>query len=234
MQLQELFQRLSFGALSNLSIGGEGTGVIPPAHRVRLAAFVNTSLQTLYARFNLLERELTLRLYTGYPTYLLEERFADTHPATGPKFIEDNSGNIFTEDVVKILQVFNEDGDEIAMNDPGDPTAVFTPTSTSLLVPWAVDGDCLHVLYQAKHPKIQHTAPVEATQEILLPEALIPALEAHVAYQVFSPMNGQEHVAKAAEQLARYETLCLEVEVRDLASTSLIQTHTKLEDRGFL
>jgi hypothetical protein len=234
MMLSELFERLSLGVLSNLAIGGEGSGTIPVQHQVRLALFANTALQTLYARFNLLERELVLRLYTGFYTYDLKAEHADTADVSAWKFIEDNSGNIFTEDVVKVLQIFNEDGDELNMNDPGDETAVYTPTSTSLLVPFAEDGDCLHVLYQAKHPVISRDLPLDLTQAIILPEPLVPALEAHIAYQVFSSMNGQEHSVKAAEYLARFDAICLEAEVRDLASTSLIQTHTKLEDRGFI
>lgn len=234
MKLSELFNRLSLGVLSNLAIGGEGSGSIPPNSQSKVAMHVGNSLIALYGRFNLLEREMVVRIYETVDTYRFEKKFADMDPTVGPKYIEDTIDNIFTEDVFKILGIFNEQGEEIPMNDPGNPESLYTPNSASLLVPMPVTGDVYHLLYQAKHPKIISAIPVNLAQDILLPEILVPALEAHVAYQVLSPMNGQEQAVKAAEHLARYEMLCLEAETKDQVTTSLVQTHTKLDDRGFV
>lgn len=233
MTLEDLFSRLSLGVLSNLAIGSEGQGTIPAQHQRRVAMTVHTALGQLYGRFNLLEREMVIRVYGAWTEYPFEARYADTDPTVGPKFIEDNPSNPFTEDVLKVLQIFNAWGEEIAMNDPGDPTALFTPNNRLLLVPAPVEGDCYHLLYQAQHPKIATAAPVALDQPILLPPILVMALEHHVAYQVLSPMNGAEASAKAGEHLARYDMVCAEVEGRDLATTSLVQTHSKLDDRGF-
>lgn len=233
MKLEDLFSKLSLGVLSNLAIGSEGQGTIPPQHQHRLAMMVDNALVQLYGRFNLLEREMVIRIYGSWTEYPFEKRYADMDPTIGPKFIEDSSANPFTEDVLKILQIFNEWGEEIVLNDPGDATSLFTPNSRLLLVPYPVDGDCYHLLYQAYHPKIVTAAPISLTQGILVPPVLVPALEHHVAYQVLSPMNGAEVTTKAGEHLARFEMICAEAEARDLASSSLTQTHMKLEDRGF-
>lgn len=234
MTLNELFTRLSYGVLSGLSQGGEGSGAIPDVFQPKIATFVNTSLVALYGRFNLLEREVIVRAYSTVHEYHLERKFALMDNTIGPKYIEDYPGNLFTGDVMKILQVFTSYGEELTLNDPGDPTSLYTPGGCTLLVPAAVTNDTYHILYQAKHPRITAGTPVSLTQEIYLPEILVPALEAHVAYQVISPMNGPEHTQKAAEHLARYEMLCGEVDQKDLVSTSLVETHTKLEDRGFI
>jgi len=234
MQLSELFNRMSLGVLSNLAIGGEVLGTVPAASRPKLTMHVDNALAVIYARFNLLERELIIRAYTGLYDYPFEKQFADMDRTVGPKFIEDTLDNIFTEDVFKVLAIYNSLWEEIPLNDPGDPTSLFTPNSNSLQIPVSVTGDVYHLLYQAKHPKLVWTAPVVTTQKILLPEILIPALEAHVAYQVFSPMNGAEHTAKAVEHLGRFEMICAEVETRDFVTSSLVQTHSKLDDRGFI
>lgn len=234
MQLAELFNQLSLGVLSNLAIGGEGLGTIPAKSQPKLTMHVHNALTALYSRFNLLERELVIRVYDGLYDYPFEKKYADMDRTVGPKFIEDGPENIFTEDVFKVLAVYNNCWEEIVLNDPGDPTSLYTPNSSSLQVPMSTTGDSYHLLYQAKHPKLLWTAPVAMAQKILLPEILIPALEAHVAYQVFSPMNGAEHTAKAVEHLGRFEMLCLEVETKDFVTSSLVQTHTKLDDRGFV
>lgn len=234
MTLDELFTQLSFGVLSGLAQGGEGSGTVPEAFQPKIASLVNTTLTGLYSRFLLLEREVIVRIYSNVHEYRLERQFAWLDNTIGPKYIEDSTVNVFTGDVLKILQVFNAYGEEMTLNDPGDPTSLYTPSPTVLLVPAAVTNDSYHVLYQAKHPKIKIDAPVDLTQQISLPEVLVPALEAHVAYQVISPMNGPEHTQKAAEHLARFEMLCAEIDQKDLVTTSLIETHTKLEDRGFI
>lgn len=233
MTLEQLFNRLSLGVLSNLSIGGEGQGLIPVQHQRRMAMMLDNALIQLYSRFNLLEKELVIRVYGSWTEYPFEKKYADNDPTVGPKFIEDSLANPFTEDVMKILEIFNEWGEEIVMNDPGDTTSVFTPNSRLLLVPAPVEGDCYHLLYQAYHPKLVTSAPISLTQGILVPPVLLPAVEHHVAYQVFSAMNGAEAAIKGGEHLSRFEMLCAEAESRDQATTSLVQTHFKLEERGF-
>ncbi|MGQ0565597.1 MAG: hypothetical protein ACT4OK_11070 [Gemmobacter sp.] len=234
MTLDQLFSRLSLGVLSNLSIGSEGQGMIPSQHHRRVAMMVDNALTQLYSRFNLLEREMVIRIYGSWTEYPFEKKYADTDPTVGPKFIEDSLANPFTEDVMKILEIFNEWGEEVVMNDPGDPTSLFTPNSRLLLVPTPVDGDCYHLLYQAYHPKLALSVPVQLSQPILAPAVLVPAIEHHVAYQVFSAINGMENASKAGEHLGRFEMICSEAETRDQATTSLVQTHSKLEDRGFV
>lgn len=233
MQLGDLFTQLSFGPLSGLSIGAEGAGSIPVPSQRKVASFVNTGLKQLYARFNLNEKELILRISTGVDTYLLTKEFADNDPTVGLKYIQDNITDPFLEDILKILKVLDVDGLELPVNDKGDELSVFTPNDYTLLVPLPEEDTVYTVVYQSKHTDIPLTAPIVLSQEILLPFILVPALEAYVAYLVFSPMNGQEHTAKAIEHFQRYEMLCSEIEIRDLVSTSRIETHAKLDDRGF-
>ena len=70
------------------------------------------------------------------------------------------------------------------------------------------------------------------TNKIIL--AIILGTMALVAYQVFAAMNGTENASKAGEHLGRFEMICSDAETRDQATTSLVQTHSKLEDRGFV
>lgn len=233
MTLEELFRHMSFGALSALSIGNEGAGSISAHHHRKVALMVQETLVHLYARFNMLEREAVIRIYEDRTEYPFEKKYATMDPTVGPKFIEDNAGNIFSEDVMKVLQVFTSEGEEKVLNDPGVEESIFTPNSRLLLVPTPVAGDVLHVLYQAYHPKLSVEPGVDLNQIISVPAVLAPAIAHHVAYQILSGMNGPETNAKAADHLLRYETICNEADFRDLLTTSLVQTHTKLEGRGF-
>jgi len=235
MQLTDIFTYLSLGPLSNLAVGGSGSGVIPDAAQPRITAAISRALLALYGRWNLLEKEVVIRVTDTINTYELKREHADTAvTSNASKYLQDTVALPFIGDVIRVLAVYSSDYEEQSLNDPGDPTSLYTPFVTTLLVPVPVTGDYLHVLYQAGHPALSFAKPVDGSQLILLPEVLIPALESHVAYQVFSAMNGDENTTKAVEYLSRYESLSLEIEVKDLVTTSLIQTHNKLYDRGFV
>lgn len=237
MNLRELMTQLSFGVLSNLAIGGEGSGVIPASQEQRLVRLIEQSLLALFGRFNLIEKDLYLRTSEVRTVYPLQVEHARTNPLIGvEKFILDTAFAPFTGDVLKILEVADEDGRILPLNDAGDPCSVFTPSFDVVQVPQPGGHGIARgftVVYQARHPRLVAVGEGALQQRLLVPDVLVPALEAHVAYQVISPMNGAEHAQKGAELLSRYEMICAEVESRDLATTSIIQTNSKFEDRGF-
>lgn len=235
MTLEELFANLSYGVLSNLAVGGSGSGTVPSQHQKKLINHVNTSLTGLYGRFNLYEKEISIEILEDKTEYALKKIHAVTDATIGvDKFILDTVDNPFLEDVLKILTIYREYGVELPVNDPGQETSVFTPTIDSLILPSDVPGDIYYVVYQSLPPKLLMAEPINLEQVILLPAVLVPPLEAHIAYQILSSLNGPENAAKGMEHLSRYEMLCLEIENKDLVTSSLVQTHTKLEDRGFI
>jgi hypothetical protein len=238
MQLGQLFNTLSYGVLSNLAIGSEGLGNIPEMQRPKVVHHINMALIELYGLFNLIERELMVNVVEGIYLYQLLKVHAESDVTPGyTKYLDDVNrpeDGTFTEDVIKILAVYTVEWEEVTLNDPGDPTSLFTPTPTSLQIPEIIQDDCYHILYQASHPVLDATSPVALDQPILLPTILRPALEAHVAYQVYSAMTSPEATQKAVELLGRFEALCSMVEAKDLVTTSLIQTTTKLQERGFV
>lgn len=235
MTLEELFTSLSYGVLVNLSIGGSGSGKVPSEFQKRVVSHVNMSLTGLYGRFNLHKKKIDIQTIAGRNEYPLLKKHAVNDATTGvDKFIIDTAGNPFGQDVLKILAMFDVDDIELTLNDPGQENSPYTPTTDILMMPDDLLGGLFSLEYQSLHPKLLTAEPVDLTQLVRLPAVLVPALEAHVAYQIFSGMNGPEHTAKAMEQISRYEMLCGAIENDDLVSTSVVQTHTKLEDRGFV
>ena len=231
MTLADLFTSLSYGPLSNLAIGGEGSGAIPDQHKPRLTTLINQALTTICGRFPIFERELVLRVLDHMTTYPLKKIHANSDGTNVVKYIADSSYEPFLEDVLKIFRVYDENGWELPLNDAEEGLGLFTPLPDTLHVTQPVSGNAYFVQYQANHPKLKWDVP---SQEILLPAALMQPLECQVAYLVLSPMNGQEHAVKAGEALQRYEMICQEIEGKDLASTSWISSTTKLNERGFV
>lgn len=233
MQLNTLFSNLSFGELSNLAIGGDGSGVIPQEHRPKLVAYTNQSLKVLFSRFNLLERELVLQQDSGITNYPLHVKYAVSanDPTVAIKYINDSGMEPFTGDLVKIQRLFDELGEELPVNDPTQVNSLYIPQFDVVQIPEPVDGNSTFVMYQATHKVIIGNIPDE---EINIPPVLEMALQAHVAYRVFSGMNGPEHLAKSQEQLQRYEMICQMTDQKDLANSSLTPSNHRFENRGWV
>lgn len=234
MNVLELFRQLSYGELSNLSIGSEGVGSINEEKRANLISYTNEALLRLYSRFVLRENDLILKLHDHITNYHFLKKFAQTNtePCEGMTlYIIDQPHDPFEEDLIKVLRVVDADTQaDLVLNDEGNPHSLFTPQPNTLQVPTPVTDQVLGIVYQARHPIIAYD-DFEACIE--LPVVLHGPLKAFIAHMVFKFMNGQENSAKATEYLAIYDALCNEVVERDLVNSSSSTTTYKFEDRGF-
>ena len=233
MNIGDLYKDLAFGALSNLAVAGSGDGIIPPEFEPKLISHLNQSLLTIYGRFLLDEKEVVIRAIDNRTIYPLRVIHADQNSTTGvDKFIADSVENPFFEDVIKILNVYDEEGEELVLNDPEDTTSLWSPNPYTLQIPKPVAGNAYYVMYQARHPILVEG---NLAQEIMLSPVLYPALEAHVAYRLLTPMSGQENSAKALEYLQTYMQICKQVEEHDLLGSSLLgEMSSKFRARGFI
>ncbi len=239
MLLSELFKRLSYGELSNLAVAQEGIGTIEPAKVPQLVRYTNEGLLRLYSRFMLLVKDVIVEQVAHITNYELRVKNAESSDSgvTYP-FIKDELGIPFTGDVIKILEVHDSFGRALYLNDASQTNTVFTPFPDVLQVPKPIAGAALGILYQARHPVLVDTTstavPVILAQNVEIPFVLEAALQAMIAASVYSHMNGQENIGKSQEYLGWSESICLEVEQKDLVSQSNTPKHHKFHQRGFV
>lgn len=235
MEISALFRRLSYGELSNLSIAEEG-GTLAERKHPQIIQYANEGLLELYSRFVLKERSLVLELSSHVLNYHLMKEYAESSNSSEVRhrYIKDCAEQPFKNDVIRILEVWDEDGCRLPLNDKDNPESLFTPQPTMLQVNKPEDGVQLAVVYQARHRVLSDNADRLLDQKITLPFSLEGALQNFIAHKVYSHMNGQENIVKGQEYLAAYEAICLGVEQRDLVSQSHHTSHTKLEQRGFV
>jgi len=235
IKVEDLFRRLSYGPLSNLSLAKEGAGEIKEESQGKIVDYINDGLLRLYSRFLLKEAQLILQTIEGLTRYELAPKYgqaahlADEDLDT-PVYILD-ALEPFQSDLIKVLEVFDTEGRRVHLNNAEEPSSVFTPRPSLLQVPYSVNVMALSLIYQAKHVKLEYDEP-EA--EILLPDCLHSALLAYVASEVFSHMNGPENSAKGQEHLAKFDRLCNEALENDLVSTSTSTTNSNFEKRGWI
>lgn len=235
MRILELFRLLSYGELSNLDLSVEGSGSIKKERQPQLINYINEGLLKLHSRFPLIQKNLIVELQSTIITYPLKLEYAESVGSDVEyPFIKDRPDQPFAGDVIKILEVHSSCGSELPLNDKGNPHSLFTPQPDVLQVPYPKAGLVLGVQYQARHPLLLVQGRDLLEQKIEIPFFLEAALQNYVAHKVFSHMNGPENTAKSQEFMSHYETICVDIELRDLVNQSFGTTQHKLEMRGFV
>lgn len=234
MQVSDLFRSLSFGELSNLSMANEGNGTIKEESKPKLLLYANEALLRLYSRFVIRERDVLIRMYKHITNYHLLPRFAVVAGAAMNvetiRYIRDLPKEPFEQEALMILAVYDSNGSRLPLNDENQPLSVFTPQTNVLQVPVPEDGKYLSVSYQCAHSVLT----IDPDAYIYVPEVLKGAFTAYIAYKVFSHMNTQESTAKAQEHMAVYDGICTELEAKNTLSTSVSNTFSLFEARGFV
>lgn len=237
MRLQEVFEQLSDGEFSQLSVGGEAAGVINESNQAKVVNHVNLGLTALYARFNLKENQLVLAMQSDREVYRLNSSFAVNARRSQElvRYILDTVDEPFTDDIIKVESVLDEEGEPLGLNDDSDELSLTTPTALTLRVPADLKTQELKVMYRAKHPKIVvglgYFDP--ARVEVALPETHLTALLYFVASRVHNPVGMVNEFNAGNNYLSKYEMECQALEGKGL-QVDVGQTNTRLRRNGWV
>lgn len=242
MNVQDLFARLSYGELSSLSISEEGSGAIATGKEDQVLSAISLALTSIYTRFQHRISYLVLEAMEGVPSYVLDLVHCESHteaPHTTPRYIKDvtEMPAPFPDDLIRILAVtplISEAPTQesasafVPINARRTPFINARITAFNELRLGAAPGDLFEVEYQAKHPALSLASTIQ-----IMP-ALEEALQARAAAAIFSGMAGEAHVARSAELMARYEQLCSEAKINDMAQETNSDEFDRLRDKGFV
>lgn len=206
MKLQEIFDQLTYGELSQLSLGGGEAGIISESDWPKLLASVNLGLDALHRRFLLKIGKTSLALVENQSQYTLTE-----------------------PDLVKVEEVLTAQGYGIPLNDAHDPYSIHTITMKKLMVPLEVVNrspdlpdtlktDSLNITYRATHPKLVigngYFDPERV--EVELPDSHLEALLYYVASRVHNPVGMTNEFHTGNNYAAKYELACQTLEQQNI------------------
>lgn len=233
MNVQLLYQNLSYGVFQNLALSGEGSGDIVESKRPMVIMAANEALLRLYSRFVLREKDCIIQMQDGVTNYHLKKRFAVmTQPQVEKRpYILDLPLEPFEEDVIKVLAVYTSTGKQLVLNDEDQEFSVFTPQDKVLQVPRPITGAALSVSFQARHVKLDYE---KLDQPIEVPDVLEGALYSYIAYKVFTDMGTAEQQAKGITHYENYDAICTEVADRGHTTSSISSVVQKFQKRGFV
>ena len=218
-------ERLARAQLKNMSaVDDTNLGEIQPEYEATVLSLTNEALTTLSTKFPLFKLQVDLTLDPAKQEYSFD---TDTSLLT----MVESSQTYDSERFIKILNVYNSDGDELLTDVNGHVTVPaynrirFT---SAILLELIEVGPKVRIRFQARHPEII------VTDGIILPPNLESALQLLVASMYISQMNGPEHSVKGDSYYAQYLRHIGEDELQNNSSTSEIETDNRFTNRGFV
>lgn len=219
MTLADIFNYLTTGELSQLSLGGASYGVIQPADYDKVVPHVNLGLTALYKRFNLKVGRYTVALLPDQESYTLPS------------------------DVLKVEQVVTADQVPLLLNDSMDLYSVMTFSNQVLTVPLSIVNrvatlpeeyktSILRLTYRASHPKVELFQFNPTTINIELPETHVEALLLFIASRVHNPVGMTNEFHTGNNYAAKYEAECKRLE-NDNLEIDQGASNTRLKRNGW-
>lgn len=234
LTLEKMLNKLALGELSGSSAVCDVTqGTLEEKYIPTVVSYLNDGLLELHSKFILRRKQVIILPAQGRDMYHICSDNAikgDIAAISSEKYIIDSDENPFIDDLITVIDVFDQTGCEICMDDREDPKSIHTVDYDTLQINTCWAGQLLPVIYQAMHEELSHST---LDQRIRLMPFLRRALENYVAYRLFSSMNGAENLGKSQDAFARYESICNEAETKDLIRETFISTSTKLDMRQF-
>ncbi len=202
MLLIDLFGYIANIESHSLNLGGADDGTIETRFHPKVIRAINLAMLEIYKSFPVKEKSLVIQLYPQITKYTLHNDFASTNLTSTEiiKYIIDSSFEPFQNDVLKIEKVFNEDGEEFALNNEANELSLYTPEYNVLQHPFPQTENAVFVQYRALPVTIATTA-VPATEEVSLPFSVLNIALLFIGYKLLTTVNKKEASEKYGEYL---------------------------------
>lgn len=221
MILKDIFSMLSHGELRKLASGGSNASGILEADYPKVVGHINLGLADLHKRFQLKTRQLSIQQIDGIANYRLYKEHSQTNTeSTSPKYIKDTVYAPFNDDneIIKIVAVFNEKGQEYGINDENDRFSVYTPSEKTLMIPFTDPDNAVTVVCRTNHPYLSLDESKD-DQPVDLSISYIEPLLLYVGSRAAASVGSQEATIMSADLAARYEQKCFDIEKYGIETT---------------
>lgn len=205
MLLSDIFEQLTYGELSQLSIGGMNDGEITPERYTPIIAHINLGLTELYKRFPLRIKDVQIQQYEAITSYILEEDFTVSTGTATIKYILD-SNDPFTNNLLRIEQVYDDIKEEYyPLNNVSDSKSLHVTAFNTIRVPTPVSTNTMTVSYRYNHPRIEVAGLDPFTYDVDLPQSLLEPLLYYVASRAYSGVPALDGQNQGLEYLQKFE-----------------------------
>lgn len=226
MLLSDVFDHLTYGELSQVAVGGRDSGGVQLEDYPMVISHINMGVIELYKRFPLKLSQVIIQLYSEIGTYYLDSKYAESNTSsTEPKKYIMDGVQPFDNDVLIIDSVYDEDGQELPLNEEEMTYSVFTPTYNSIQVPFSDEANAINVVYRAAPARISKSITDPTTVDVEIPYQLLDPLLLYIGSRVHSSLNLDNASAEANNYYQKFEASCNKVLELGL---SIVNQHTNV------
>lgn len=231
MLLQDLYDRLATGELSQHKMGNKGA--IQEDDMPTLINHLNVGLTNLYSYFPISEKEVIIQQFEHITEYRINSKYALTNedPSINYKWVMDSAEHPFKDDIIRIERAYDEVGCSIDINNENRCSSVFTTAWDTIQIPLPNPENVTVIMYRAKHPTI--TKDMLTSIEIQIPPVLEEALQAYIASRCFVSLGNQASAGLASYYQQKYQQQIDHVERHNLLQSGEGDSNIKLDLKGF-
>ena len=214
---------------------GELQNVYTEEKLPQLISFINLGLIQIYSKLPIIEKQVTIQEYPQISLYKLSSMYARHNHLSKVKhkYILDTPDNPFTDDVLFITGICDENGFAIPLNDEHHRRSVFISSYDTIQIPNANENEAVFVIYRAK-PRCINPETKNLNQEIELPDYLLEALTAFVGFKAHQAIGGQEGLAASQAFYQRFTELINQAITDNIAGDGVLPTNIKPRMRGYI
>ena len=214
---------------------GELQNVYTEEKLPQLISFINLGLIQIYSKLPIIEKQVTIQEYPQISLYKLSSMYARHNHLSKVKhkYILDTPDNPFTDDVLFITGICDENGFAIPLNDEHHRRSIFISSYDTIQIPNADENEAVFVIYRAK-PRCINPETKNLNQEIELPDYLLEALTSFIGFKAHQAIGGQENLAASQAFYQRFTELINQAITDNIAGDGVLPTNIKPRMRGYI
>jgi len=214
MLLSQIFDHLTYGELSQLSMGGAHESGIVDESYPAVVSHLNLGLIELYKRFPIKVKTIDIQQYAAIDTYILAADYGQAG-SQGTLYLLD-AADPFVDTVLKIESITDDkeetDGKDLPLNDFNDEDSLHTVAYNSFKVPEPDDITIMTASFRAAHDIISATDLDPTVVEVHIPYSLLEALIYFMASRAHSSVPLLDGQNEGNVYLQKFEASCKKVE----------------------
>jgi len=217
LYLQTFLDDLIYDELSDLYASTNLSSVTLTDDHNKVFSLMNSGILDICSRIKLKEKECDLYQRENKSLYYMRiPHVGDPNAGDEEIYIDGTGEDPPNGDIIRWLEAFDADGNEVFINSPGHPYDIFTPQLDVIKITQQEDTDVriISLVYQANYPKIIiDDDPDPDIYELLFPSFINKALRLYVAAAMYSGKGGKstEKRSMADKYLYQYESEILKI-----------------------
>jgi len=219
MKLKFILDQARGGELKGLSANDKTDEVI--------VGYINLALVAIYSRFQLKTEEAIVTLQTDPVRTIYTLGPSDTAVKVNGLAMPEN-------DVMSILEGYNEDGSVINFNDESDPYSVFTISYDKIQIPLINENTYVSFVYRKNPTMVVYSATNGVTNDVdvEIPVQLLEPMLHYIGYRAHGALDGNINTENNTHYM-RFEKACQRAsELGVLTADDVIQT--SVQARGWV